>query len=240
MLRLEGVRKRYGATEVLRGVSLNVARGERLALCGPSGCGKSTLLRTILGLVAPDAGEIELDGVPIDPRNIERIRLRIGTVVQEGGLFPHLSARDNVLLVARHLGRDDATSATRVETLRELVRLEPAMLDRYPSQLSGGQRQRVGLMRALMLEPDVLLLDEPFTGLDPVVRYDLVRELRDIVVAGGQTMLLVEHDLFAARALCDRIVLLDRGELVDEGTYDSLRASSRDETRRFFAAHGAT
>jgi osmoprotectant transport system ATP-binding protein len=150
------------------------------------------------------------------------LRRRMGYVVQSGGLFPHLCARDNVTLAARHLGMPRETMARRLDELRELARLPADALERYPAQLSGGQCQRVSLMRALMLDPAVLLLDEPLGALDPMIRRELQDELRRIFMTLHKTVVLVTHDLEEARFLGDRIVLLDEGRIEQDGTYEDL------------------
>jgi osmoprotectant transport system ATP-binding protein len=187
-------------------------------LIGPSGCGKSTLLRLLIGLVEPDAGSIAFDGTPVVSDAARAVRLRTGYVIQDGGLFPHMTARGNLTLMARHLGWDRMRIDTRVRELTELTRFPADGLDRYPLELSGGQRQRVGLMRALMLNPDALLLDEPLGALDPLVRADLQTELRDIFRALGKTVVLVTHDLGEAAFFADRIALLRDGHIVQQGS----------------------
>ncbi|MEE8618092.1 MAG: ATP-binding cassette domain-containing protein, partial [Nitrosomonadaceae bacterium] len=158
MLVLSQVSKRYGNTEVLAPTDLQVPAGETLVLIGPSGCGKSTLLRLIIGLVKSDSGTITFAGTMLTSENIFQIRQRTGYVIQEGGLFPHLTVRDNVVVMARHLHRDTAWINSRFAELAELVRLPQELMSRFPVELSGGQRQRVSLMRALMLDPELLLL----------------------------------------------------------------------------------
>jgi len=218
MFTLRDVSKVYAGRPALGPLALDVPAGQTTVLIGPSGCGKSTLLRLLIGLVQPDAGEVAFAGTPVTPATAQAVRLRVGYVIQDGGLFPHLTARGNVTLMARHLGHDRAATAARVTELAALTRFPADGLDRYPHQLSGGQRQRVGLMRALLLDPDALLLDEPLGALDPLVRADLQTELRDIFRRLGKTVVLVTHDLGEAIYFADRVVLLKDGQVVQEGT----------------------
>lgn len=240
MIRISGVTKHYGGSRILGPVSLQVAPRTSLALVGASGSGKSTLLRAIVGLVVPDTGSIELAGEPVTPATVERLRLRIGYVIQEGGLFPHLSARENASIVARHLRWPDARVESRVAELAPLVRLRPELLDRYPAQLSGGERQRVSLMRALFLDPDVLLLDEPLGALDAVVRAELHEELRGIFRTLSKTVLLVTHDVNEAAFLADEIAVMRAGVVLQRGTLDELlRAPSDPFVEQLLAAQQA-
>jgi osmoprotectant transport system ATP-binding protein len=217
-IRLEGVSKSYGGKAALAPTTLDVEAGRCLVLIGPSGCGKSTLLRLVMGLVSADGGTIRFGDLVLGPATLRDVRRRVGYVIQEGGLFPHLTAGDNVSLQARDLGWEEARVRARVATLAALVHLEPAMMDRHPGQLSGGQRQRVGLMRALMLDPEALLMDEPLGALDPMVRARLQHELREIVRGLGKTVLLVTHDMGEAAFMGDRIVLMRGGAIVQSGS----------------------
>ena len=218
MFALRDVEKVYAGRPALGPLSLELPAGRTTVLIGPSGCGKSTLIRLVIGLVRPDAGEVLFDGEPVTPATAHAVRLRVGYVIQEVGLFPHMTARGNVTLMARHLGRDPAATAARVAELADLTRFPADGLDRHPHQLSGGQRQRIGLMRALMLDPDALLLDEPLGALDPLVRADLQAELRDIFRRLGKTVVMVTHDLGEAAFFADRVVLLREGQVVQEGS----------------------
>jgi osmoprotectant transport system ATP-binding protein len=234
MFELRGVSKRYGDSVALGPADLDVPAGRTTVLLGPSGCGKSTLLRLLVGLIAPDAGEVLFDGTPVTPSTALALRPRMGYVIQDGGLFPHLSARGNITLMARYLGWERRRLDARITELAELTRFPTDGLDRYPAQLSGGQRQRVGLMRALMLDPRALLLDEPLGALDPMVRSELQDDLRQIFRALGKTVVMVTHDLGEADFFADRIVLLRAGRVVQIGTLAELWRSPADPFVRQF------
>src|SRR5262245_3209665 len=161
MIELIGVSKSFGGSLVLPRLDMAIGAGRTTVLIGPSGCGKSTILRLIIGLLSPDTGSVSIAGVELTPRSALEIRHGLGYVIQDGGLFPHLTARANVVLMARYLGWKIERAEARLGDLVALTRFPVEALDRYPAQLSGGQRQRVGLMRALMLDPGVILLDEP-------------------------------------------------------------------------------
>jgi osmoprotectant transport system ATP-binding protein len=220
---LRGIRKAFGETPALERIDLALPAGKTSALIGPSGCGKSTILRLVLGLIPPSAGEVRFHGERVTAESAPALRRRIGYVVQDGGLFPHLTARDNVLLLGRQLRRPETQLHARLEELAALTRLPAGALARYPSELSGGQRQRVGLMRALLLDPELLLLDEPLAALDPMVRSRLQEDLRQIFRGLSRTVVLVTHDLAEASFLADRIVLLNEGKVVQEGSILDLR-----------------
>jgi osmoprotectant transport system ATP-binding protein len=222
-VRLIDVSKRYADAAALHSTNLSVERSKTTVLIGPSGCGKSTLLRLIIRLIEPDSGRIEFGGELINSDNIHTLRRRIGYVIQEGGLFPHLSARANVLLMARHVGKSQNEMESRLLELCQLTRFSENLLPRYPVELSGGQRQRVSLMRALMLSPELLLLDEPLGALDPLVRASLQKDLKEIFERLGQTVLFVTHDLAEAIYFGDPIVLMNEGRIVQKGTIADLR-----------------
>jgi osmoprotectant transport system ATP-binding protein len=228
LVRLAGVSKRYADAAALRPTNLSIERGKTTVLIGPSGCGKSTLLRLIIRLIEPDSGSIEFDREQIAPDNIDALRRRIGYVIQEGGLFPHLTARANVLLMARHVRKSQDEMQSRLRELCELTRFSENLLSRYPVELSGGQRQRVSLMRALMLSPELLLLDEPLGALDPLVRASLQKDLKEIFARLGQTVLFVTHDLAEAIYFGDEIVLMNEGRIVQKGRLADLREKPAD------------
>jgi osmoprotectant transport system ATP-binding protein len=222
MIELNAVTKRYGQEVAVREVSLRIPAEQTTVLIGPSGSGKSTLLRLIIGLTRPDTGTVSVDGQSLTTANVRALRHRMGYVIQEGGLFPHLTGRANAALMARHLGWATDRIDARVEELTELVQLAPDRLDQYPTELSGGQRQRVSLMRALMLDPDVLLLDEPLGALDPMIRSDLQDDLRGIFRRLGKTVVFVTHDIGEAGFFGDHVVLLHGGEIEQQGTMSTL------------------
>jgi osmoprotectant transport system ATP-binding protein len=222
MLALSQVSKRYGDTQALASTDLQVSAGETLVLIGPSGCGKSTVLRLIVGLIQPDSGVITFEGMALTPANILQARQRMGYVIQEGGLFPHLTVRDNVTVMARYLRRDATWIDSRLAELAQLVRLPPELMVRLPAELSGGQRQRVSLMRALMLDPDLLLLDEPLGALDPMIRYQLQQELKAIFAKLGKTVVMVTHDIAEAAYFGQTLVLMRDGHIVQTGSFKEL------------------
>jgi osmoprotectant transport system ATP-binding protein len=228
MLELAGVSKRYDAILALAPTDLSVAAAETTVLIGPSGCGKSTLLRLIAGLVRPDSGKIIVEGIPLAPQNLIALRQRMGYVIQEGGLFPHFSVRGNVTLMARHLGWDRARIESRLRKLAGLVRLPAELFGRFPAELSGGQRQRVSLMRALMLDPPLLLLDEPLGALDPMIRYELQQELKAIFAQLAKTVVMVTHDIAEAAFFGHRLVLMREGRVVQQGDIRELARSPAD------------
>lgn len=222
MIELRQVSKRFTDRVGLESISLRFDRAATTVLIGPSGCGKSTLLRIVLGLIAPDTGSVLIDDEAVDAPNITRIRHRIGYVIQDGGLFPHITARANISLLARHLGWDSGRIDARIALLCDLTQCDPSLLTSHPAQLSGGQRQRVGLMRALMLDPPVLLLDEPLGALDPLVRSDLQRQLRSIFKRLQKTVVMVTHDMSEAAYLGDVFVLMRSGAVMQRGSIDDL------------------
>lgn len=222
MVEFQAIFKRYAGHTALAAIDFRCESGETTALIGPSGCGKSTLLRLIVGLIQPDAGHVLIDGERLNEHNIQTMRHRTGYVIQEGGLFPHLTARANTTLLVRHLGWSADRIEARVNELAELAHVPADLLDRYPDELSGGQRQRVSLIRALMPDPDLLLLDEPLGALDPMIRGSLQEELREIFRTLGKTVILVTHDIAEAAFFADSIVLLRDGRLMQKGSLTNL------------------
>lgn len=223
MIELRKVSKAYGSTVAIRETSLAFDAQRTHVLIGASGCGKTTLLRLILGLTEPTSGEVRVRGSVVNAASAESMRHQMGYVVQVGGLFPHLTARDNALLMWRHLSRPATEGDARLESLSKLVQLDQSLWDRFPQELSGGQRQRVSLVRALMLDPPLLLLDEPLGALDPIVRYDVQTELREIFRALSKTVVLVTHDMNEAAYLGDQIHVMDQGSVIQSGSYQDLK-----------------
>jgi sulfate/thiosulfate transport system ATP-binding protein len=218
-----GLTKRFGRTDVLRGIDLGVEKGELVALLGPSGSGKTTLLKIIAGLEWPDAGRLVVDGA--DWLQLAAQDRRIGFVFQHYALFPHMSVRDNLAfgLTVRPRAERPGKSviAAKVDELLHFLQIAH-LADRYPTQLSGGQRQRVALGRALAIEPKVLLLDEPFGALDAAIRRDLRRWLRGVHEATGSTTIFVTHDQEEAFELADRVVVMGEGRIEQIGHADAI------------------
>jgi len=238
VIAIEAVEKSYEGRHVLGPLSLEIATGARVAVVGPSGGGKSTLLRVVLGLVKPDRGRVVIAGDVMTDANKLEVRRRIGYVVQDGGLFPHLTAARNVTLVARYLGWDETRMQKRVEELAAMTGLDAAALSRWPVQLSGGQRQRVGVMRALFLDPPVILMDEPLGALDPITRRKLQGELSTLFRSLKKTVMLVTHDVGEAAFLADEAVVLRAGTIVQRGTIEAMAREPADDFVRSLLALG--
>ena len=227
MIRFDHVSKTYpGGTRAVDDFSLTIEQGSTTVFLGTSGCGKTTLMRMVNAMVTPTSGTVFVRGADVTGADPVRLRRSIGYVLQEGGLFPHRSIADNIATVPRLEGVSKAESRERALELLTLVGLEREMADRCPSQLSGGQRQRVGVARALANRADILLMDEPFGALDPIVRADLQRELKEIRRALGTTILFVTHDVDEAFTLGDQIAILSTGGRIEQvGTPAELLSS---------------
>ncbi|MDB5173245.1 MAG: transporter ATP-binding protein [Phycisphaerales bacterium] len=222
MFEFVAVSKAYNGQPAVEDVSFALAANRTTVLMGPSGSGKSTILGLMTGLLKPTTGVIKFEGEPLAPARLPLLRRRIGYVVQDGGLFPHLTCLANVTLMARHIGWRKSQIDSRVADLASLARLSPDVLARYPLEVSGGQRQRVSLMRALMLDADVLLLDEPLGSLDPMVRAELQGELAGIFRRLSKTVLLVTHDVNEAAFFADQLILMRAGKIVQTGSPEDL------------------
>jgi len=222
MLRLIDVCKSFGNQRVVERITYEFSAHRTHVLIGPSGCGKSTLLRMLIGLIPADSGEIQLDGEALEDLEVRQMRKRFGYVIQSGGLFPHLTARQNISLAATWHRWPQGVVYQRIRELIQLTRFPENGLERYPGQLSGGQRQRVSLMRALVLDPDILLLDEPLGALDPMIRSQLQRELKSVFQQLRKTVVLVTHDLSEAAWFADRVVLMREGGIEQQGEIGDL------------------
>ena len=226
---LEDIRKNFDSECVIRNITLQIEEGKTTVLIGPSGCGKSTLIRIITGLIKAEEGKVLIDNSELSESNYLGVRRKIGYVIQKGGLFPHLTAFQNVSIVANYIGWERDKIKKRVEELSALTKFPFDGLRRFPAELSGGQKQRVGLMRALMLNPEFLLLDEPLAALDPLIRYDLQGDLKEIFHSLKKTVLLVTHDLNEAVFFGDTIVLMREGEIIQKGKINDFTNSPSDE-----------
>jgi osmoprotectant transport system ATP-binding protein len=231
-----GVAKRYGDVAALADVSLRVERGEFVALVGGSGSGKTTLLKTINRLITPDVGTVSVLGKDASGVAPHALRRGIGYVFQEVGLFPHLSVAENIAVTPRLLGWNPARIAARTADLLGLVDLPITLKDRPPAALSGGQRQRVGVARALAAEPALMLMDEPFGALDPLIRDQLGSDYQALHDRLGLTTVMVTHDMAEAVLLADRIVVLRRGRIVADGKPADLLTHPDDGVRQLLDA----
>lgn len=228
-LALDNVSMAYAGTAVLQGVDLTFPESAITAVIGPSGCGKSTLLRLCMGLERPDQGSIRLFGENLDYTRLPTLRRRIGYAVQGTGLFPHLTADANIRLMAKLEGWPETAIEARITELLTLSQLESTQLARYPHELSGGQQQRVGLCRALMLRPDVLLLDEPFAAIDPITRAGIHTQLLAMQSAEPRTVVLVTHDMQEALRVADHLVVMQAGHIVHREATQALEGRAGTE-----------
>jgi len=234
VVEFDGVDLALGGKPVLHALTLEVRAGETLVLLGRSGAGKSSALRLVNRLLSPDRGEVRVSGRPTDGWDPIRLRRGIGYMIQEVGLFPHMTVADNVGVVPRLLAWPDARVSARIEEMLSLVGLlASGIADRHPGELSGGQRQRVGIARALAGDPPLLLCDEPFGALDPVTRGQLQEEFRSLSRRLGKTLLFVTHDVNEARLLGDRIGLLSDGKLAFVDSPAAFDTSDQPEVRAF-------
>jgi glutamate transport system ATP-binding protein len=235
ILELVGVRKAFGDQLVLNAIDLRIARGEAIVVAGPSGSGKSTMLRCINGLESIDAGSITFDSHRIDTagRGLARLRTQIGMVFQQFNLFPHMTVERNITLAPiKARGVPEAQAKENARELLERVGI-PEKAGAYPADLSGGQQQRVAIARALAMEPALMLFDEPTSALDP----EMIREVLDVMRAlarSGLTMVVVTHEMGFAREVCDRLVFIDEGEIVEEGPPEEFFTSARSERAKEF------
>ena len=237
----EGVTKRYGAYLALDDVTLRIERGELFVVIGRSGSGKTTLLRTVNAMVRPDSGRVLVDGRDLIDVDVVALRRHMGYVIQDGGLFPHLTAAENISIVGRALGDAWQRRIERAQELLSLLGLDPdRFASRYPGQLSGGQRQRVGLARALYADPAILLMDEPFAALDPITRMEMQDEFARLSRTLRKTIVFVTHDIDEALTLGDRIAVFDGGRLIQvDAPSPLIAAPATAEIARFLSRRAA-
>lgn len=234
IIRIEEIHKHFGAVHALRGVSLDVEKGEVILIIGPSGSGKSTLLRCINRLEEFDSGKIVVDGIPLDSaENINAVRTEVGMVFQQFNLFPHLSVLDNITLAQRLIRkRSKAESEKTARQLLEKVGI-PEKANYFPSQLSGGQMQRVAIARALAMNPKIMLFDEPTSALDP----EMIQEVLDVMLnlaKEGMTMVVVSHEIGFAKAAADRVILMDGGQIIEMAPPEELFDHPKEERTKLF------
>lgn len=236
MIEFQQVTKAYDdGVQVLKNINLTIKRGELTVIIGPSGCGKSTTMKHINRLITPSSGKVLINGKDISEQNPVELRRQIGYVIQNVGLFPHMTIAKNVAIVPNLIKWEESKITKRVEELMQMVNLDPAVYsDRYPSELSGGQQQRIGVIRALAADPDIILMDEPFSALDPISREQLQDELIRLQQDLHKTIVFVTHDMNEAIKIADTIVLMKDGEVVQSGTPESiLRYPANDFVRTF-------
>ncbi|MBC7386887.1 MAG: ATP-binding cassette domain-containing protein [Cryobacterium sp.] len=222
MIDIKNVSKTYGEKTVLFPLDLKLAAEQTHVILGSSGCGKSTLFRILMGLIPASTGEVKMNGVAMNPQTQKELVRQMGYVVQDSGLFPHLTGFDNVSLLMKTLGHSRSRINERVEELAGLVKLDLSLFSKFPNSLSGGQKQRLGIVRALMLDPKIILLDEPLGALDPIVRADLQNEMKRIFNTLKKTVLIITHDLGEAASFGHTISLFDQGRLIQHGTFPDL------------------
>jgi osmoprotectant transport system ATP-binding protein len=234
MIQFENITKKYGqGAPVLKGVSFKINEGELVVLIGPSGCGKTTLLKIINRLIKPTSGDVYIGGKSIFERDEIELRRNTGYVIQQTGLFPHMTVRQNIEIIPRLLKKDKRLIMEKSLALMEMVGLDPALyLDRYPSQLSGGQQQRIGVARAFACDPEVILMDEPFSALDPPTRLQLQEELAHLQSNVKKTIVFVTHDMDEAVKIADRICIINEGKIVQ---YDMVEEIMKNPANDFVA-----
>ena len=230
MIRLEHVTKSFGRYKALDDVSIVVEEGEFLTVIGRSGCGKTTMLRVINGLQKPDSGKVYAAGEDVGEAELIRLRRKIGYVIQNKGLFPHMTVEKNIIYVPVISGQKDKRQNRKLaEELIGLVGLEREMLDRYPEELSGGQQQRVGIARALASRPKLLLMDEPFGALDEITKRAMQNELLALQKKLGMTVVFITHDIREAMKLGDRVLVMEQGKIAQCDTPENVKKNPADE-----------
>lgn len=222
MIKFEKVSKKFKDTKVLKDISFEIEKGQLVVLIGLSGCGKTTTLKMINKLIKPTSGRITIGGEDISKKDPIRLRRNIGYVIQQTGLFPHMTIRENTEIIAKVEKQDPGKISEKTGELMEMVGLSEEFLDRYPSELSGGQQQRVGVARAFALDPEIILMDEPFSALDPITRTSLQEELVNLQQRVRKTIVFVTHDMSEAIKIADKICIMDKGEIIQYDTPENI------------------
>ena len=227
MIDVKGLKKNYGGLQVLKGVDLTINKGDCVVLVGPSGCGKSTFLRCLNRLEEPDGGHIIFNGKEVTDHDIDHVRQKMGMVFQHFNLFPHLTVKKNITLAPVRLGlmKQPEADAKAMELLERIGLADKA--DTYPNMLSGGQKQRIAIVRALAMNPDVLLFDEPTSALDPEMVGEVLAVMKELA-REGMTMVVVTHEIGFAREVADRVVFMEGGYIVEQGTPEEVLAHPKE------------
>ena len=238
LIELKDVRKSFKKNEVLKGINLSIEKGEFVSLIGPSGCGKTTTLKMLNGLIKPTSGDIIIDGESVLTTNLIKLRRKMGYVIQQTGLFPHMTIQENIEIIPKLSGIDKETLSLRIRGLMEMVGLSPdEYLWRYPAQLSGGQLQRIGVARAFAVEPEIILMDEPFSALDPITREQLQDEMISIQQRFHKTVVFVTHDMEEAIKLSDKICIMNKGQVVQFDTPENILKKPANDFVEGFVGH---
>ena len=242
MIKIKNITKRYENNFIaVNNVSIDIAKGEMFALLGKSGCGKTTTLKMINRLIEYDSGEIYINNREIRRINPITLRRNIGYVIQDIGLFPHLTIAANIAVVPQLLKWNSERIERTMADVMDIIKLPKTLLKRYPHQLSGGQKQRIGVARAIIANPDIILMDEPFGALDPITREELQQEFMNLQKQIQKTIVLVTHDIFEAFTLGNKVAIMDKGEIIQMGTpYDLLKNPRNDLVKNFIGKHRAS
>ncbi len=222
MIQFKQVSKKFKDTTVLKDISFDIEKGKLVVLIGLSGCGKTTTLKMINRLINATSGTITINGEDVSKKNKIKLRRNIGYVIQQTGLFPHMTIRENIEIIARAEKRPSEVITKRTKELMDMVGMDNSFLERYPNELSGGQQQRVGVARAFSLDPEIILMDEPFSALDPITRTSLQEELVNLQAKVKKTIVFVTHDMSEAIKIADKICIMDKGKIVQYDTPENI------------------
>jgi osmoprotectant transport system ATP-binding protein len=242
MIKIKNLTKRYENNFIaVNNVSIDIAKGEMVALLGKSGCGKTSTLKMINRLIEYDSGEIYINNRKIREINPITLRRNIGYVIQDIGLFPHLTIAANIAVVPKLLKWNSERIERTMTDVMDIIKLPNTLLQRYPHQLSGGQKQRIGVARAIIANPDIILMDEPFGALDPITREELQQEFMNLQKQIQKTIVFVTHDIFEAFTLGNKVAIMDKGEIIQMGTpYDLLIMPKNNFVKKFIGKHHAS